>query len=127
MGSQNLTTMIWWASQRRRYNRGLILAGLLAFVCYATVVFVFDERIPDPEITVFTILLQAVGYLIMMGIANVCYYLGPISESIIHPSNPTRFRAVAFALGYWGSASLPFIIPVLLLMLAATQPNRGLE
>jgi len=116
-------TTQWWASQRRRCNTGLVVAGLLAFLCYATVVFTFEKRIPHADITIFTTLFQGIGYLIVMGIANLLYYLGPMAESVIHPSNPARFRTIAFRLGYWGSVSLPFVIPIFLLILVATQPE----
>ncbi len=119
----HLTAWQWWASQRRRYNIGLIVAGLAAFVCYVTVVFTFEERIPNAEITVFTTLFQGIGYLIMIGLANVCFFLGPIAEKTIRPKDVNRFRTITFGLGYWGSVALPFIIPVLLLIEVFVQPS----
>ena len=112
----------WWAGRRRQYNFGLVIAGMLAFVCYATVVFSFESRIPDADITVFTTLFQGVGYLVMMGVANISFFIGPISEQIVRPNDVPRYRSVTFALGYWFSVLLPFIIPVVLLALVITQP-----
>jgi hypothetical protein len=117
-----IPTRQWWSSQRRRYNIGLIVAGISAFICYAAIVFTFEDRIPDAEITLFTIIFQGIGYLIMMGIANLLYYLGPIAEKTIEPNNVSRFRTITFGLGYWGSILLPFFIPILLLILVFTQP-----
>jgi len=118
-----VTTWRWWASRRMRYNRGLIIAGVLAFVCYVTVVFAFASRIPDAEITIFTTVFQGIGYLVMMGIANVIYFIGPISEKVLKPRNPNSYRRIAFGLGYWFSIALPFMIPVFLLILVVTQPS----
>ena len=73
----------WWEQRRLNYNVGLIVSGVLAFVCY---VFVVDRGIstgatPGAEITLFTTAFQAFGYLVMMGVANVCYFAGYFIES----------------------------------------------
>jgi hypothetical protein len=72
-------TRSWWEKRRLRYNVGLVIAGVLAFVCYVVVV---DRGIsigtmPDAEITLFTTAFQGMGYLFMMAVANVCYFAGP--------------------------------------------------
>ncbi len=84
--------------------------------------FAFEARIPDSDITIFTIMFQGVGYLVMMAVANLFYFLGPVSERVIQPSDIMRFRKLTFGLGYWVSVSLPFLIPICLLILVATQP-----
>lgn len=108
-----LTTSEWWGQRRFRYNVGLVISGLLAFIAYASIVFTFEERIPDAEISGFTTIFQAVGYLVAMGIANICYFLGPISERLLKPSDVATFRRNAYNLGFWFSVLLPFSIPVL--------------
>lgn len=118
-----LPTWEWWGSQRLRYNKGLIISGLLAFVLYVAVVSAFSKSMPDAEFTVFTTVFQGIGYLIMMAIANVLFFLGPIAESIINPRDPLRFRVITFGLGYWGSASMPFLIPILFLVQVFTAPG----
>ena len=105
----------WWERRRLRYNIGLVVAGLLAFVCYVGVV---DRGIstgarPGAEITLFTTAFQAIGYLFMMAVANVCYLAGPLSESLVKPSNSARYRRVTYLLGFWFSVLLPFSIPAL--------------
>ncbi|MEE9448991.1 MAG: hypothetical protein V3V72_02985 [Ignavibacteriaceae bacterium] len=105
----------WWESHRLKYNIGLIIAGVLAFVFYTIV---FETKVPfspENEITLFTTLFQGIGYLIMMGIANFFYFLGPISEKIFNPNNVDKFRKVTFNLGFWFTFILPFSIPVMLL------------
>lgn len=108
----------WWASRRLRYNVALVIAGFLAFVCYAMVVdwCIRIETSGDFEITLFTTAFQAVGYLFMMAVANVCYYLGPLLERIIRPTNVAVYRKTAFRLGFWFSVLLPFAIPTTLAM-----------
>ncbi len=105
----------WWESHRLKYNIGLIIAGVLAFVFYTIV---FETKVPfspENEITLFTTLFQGIGYLIMMGIANFFYFLGPISEKIFNTNNVDKFRKVTFNLGFWFTFILPFSIPVMLL------------
>jgi hypothetical protein len=115
----------WWRGQRKRYNIGLIVAGLLAFVLYVGVVEFFqqDKRMADLEITLFTIIFQGVGYLIMMLIANLFFNLGAVAESILDPTNPDRFRTITFNLGFWFSVALPFLIPGLLVLMLIATPQ----
>ncbi len=78
----------------------------------------------DFEVTIFTTFFQGVGYLFMIGIANVCYYLGPVSERVVHPRDPERYRHICFRLGFWFSVLLPFSIPALLATLAVFYPSH---
>ena len=118
----------WWESRRLRYNVGLVLAGILAFAAYVVVIVHFENVItaPDPsendEFSGLTLLIQGFGYLFMMFVANVCFFLGPLSESWLHPRNVDAYRRLAFRLGFWCSVALPFGIPVLLLLLALFYP-----
>ena len=108
----------WWEQRRLRYNIGLVLAGLLAFVCYVVAVDrgISAGAMPGAEITLFTTAFQAIGYLFMMGVANVCYLAGPWSESLVKPTNLDRYRRVTYWLGFWFSVLLPFSIPALVLL-----------
>lgn len=120
-GTVELSAYEWWGRHRLRYNIGLVIAGLLAFVAYAVIVFTFEARIPDADITVFTTLFQAVGYLVAMGIANLCYSLGSVSERILKPKNVTTYREAVYKLGFWFSMLLPFSIPVFIGYVVATN------
>ncbi len=106
---------MWWAQRRLRYNIGLVVAGLLAFAAYVAVVDrgISKGTMPGAEITLFTTAFQGFGYLLMMAIANLCYNLGPWSESIIRPTDIETYRRVAYWLGFWFSVLLPFAIPAL--------------
>jgi hypothetical protein len=91
------------------------LRGVLAFVCYVLVV---DRGIsigtmPEAEITLFTTAFQGMGYLFMMAVANFCYFVGPLSESLVKPTNVDLYRRVTFQLGLWFSVLLPFTNPMI--------------
>lgn len=117
MAETSQPSSAWWGSRRLRYNIGLICAGVLAFVCYAVVCFTLLPRVLDEsqiEVSPFTTLVQGVGYLFMMGIANLCFFLGPFCENFVRPCNVERYRRIAYGLGFWFSVLLPFGIPALL-------------
>ena len=109
----------WWSKMRLKYNYGLIFSGILAFILYVIVVefVVFQSsKNTEIEITLFTTFFQGIGYLILIGIANLFYNLGQISERIVKPKNITKFRKRIFDLGFWFSISLPFLIPLVLII-----------
>ena len=114
----------WWGEQRGRYNLGLVVAGISAFMMYVAVLGIFSHRIPDAEVTLFTMAFQGIGYLFMMGVANLFYFAGPISEAIIRPSNVDGYRKICYRLGYWFSFGLPFLIPTLVAYFALFHPER---
>lgn len=121
----SLPTTQWWASRRLRYNLALVAVGILAFIGYATIVWSFPERLPDAEITLFTILFQGAAYLLAMAIANVCYFLGPLSERMLKPSNVDTYRKVTYGLGLWFSVLLVFSVPGLALLAVVTGSCRA--
>jgi hypothetical protein len=113
----------WWSAHRLRYNVGLVVAGILAFIAYVAVGSTMLPPDADFEVKIFTTLFQGIGYLFMMGLANAFYFLGPLSERVIRPRDPQRYRRNCFRLGFWFSVLLPFSIPVLLAALAVFHPN----
>jgi hypothetical protein len=130
MESTPISTNAWWAARRMRYNIGLVIAGILAFIAYCIVCQGLLPRVLDQseiEITIFTTLFQGIGYLVMMGVANVLYFLGPLSERIIRPTNIDKYRRTCYALGFWFSVLLPFSIPMLLTILVLFFPNYWKE
>jgi hypothetical protein len=123
-------TEMWWASRRLPYNIGLLVAGTVGFGLYAVAVDrCVDLRAPgDWEITIFTTLFQGFTYLVMMGVANLCYYLGPWSERLVRPTNVAGYRRIMFGLGFWFSVLLPFAPSALLFVtcaLHAGQENKS--
>ena len=126
-GVDATSTFAWWRARRLHYNFGLVVAGVLAFICYLTVCFVLLPRVLDPsEIneTPFTMLLQGMGYLLAMGVANVFFFLGPVSERVVRPTNVERYRVVCYRMGFWFSCLLPFGVPALLTGLVLFFPGH---
>ncbi|MGE0459729.1 MAG: hypothetical protein AB7O56_16155 [Bauldia sp.] len=103
----------WWQARRLRYNVALATSGLAAYVLAILISVAFGDA-------VFATLGEAAGqtlflgslFLVVMGIANVCYLLGPFGEAWLRPRDVERYRETAFAMGFWGSAALPFLVPL---------------
>ena len=116
---------IWWGKRRRLYNRALVLAGLGSFAAYAAIVSVRGRTDSTYEITLFTIVPQAFGYLIAMALANVCYGLGPWCERRLQMREAEResFRLWCFGAGLAFSVALPFLIPVIVWFHPTPCPN----
>jgi len=112
------TSKQWWASRRLKYNIGLIIAGISAFILYviagSTLIMPYDENF---EITLFTTVFQGIGYLLMMLIANLFYNLGHIADKKFNKVNDERFRERLFNIGYWFSFALPFLIPAMIVIM----------
>ena len=119
----SLSPSAWWSAHRLRYNVALVVAGILAFITYVAVGSILLPPDADFEVTLFTTLFQGIGYLFMIGVANVFYFLGPLSERMVRPLDPERYRRICFRLGFWFSVLLPFSIPTLLAFLALFHPT----
>jgi len=107
----------WWSERRRKYNKGLVIAGFTAFIAYA----VLGELLIAPydryfEITLFTTLFQGIGYLFMVLVANLFYNLGPFLDKHFNTKNSNFFRNSLFYLGFWFSVGLPFLIPAMIIV-----------
>lgn len=109
------TSKQWWASRRLKYNKGLVIAGLLAFLLYAILgsLLIRDYF----EITLITTAFQGLSYLFMMGIANIFYGIGPLVDGLYNRQNDERSRQRLFNFGYWFFFLLPFSIPLLVLVM----------
>jgi hypothetical protein len=108
----------WWEERRSSYNRALVIAGILAYITYVIVCETLLPSTADYEITVFTTLFHGIGYLLMMGVANVCFFLGPVSEKYFRPTDISSYRRLCYRLGFWFSVCLPFSIPMLLMLMS---------
>ena len=115
--SDSLTRKQWWAKNRIKYNIGLIIAGLTAFITYAVLggllIAPYDNGF---EVTLFTMFFQGTGYLFMMLVANLFYNLGPFVDRHYNKDNSEIFRQRLFNLGFWFSVGLPFLIPALIII-----------
>ena len=124
-----LSTSEWWSAQRGPYNFALLIAGVIAFVTCEVLAFTVIARIdPYIEITIFALIVQSFLFSLLMGLglglANLFYFLGPISERLLRPEDPRRFRVIAYGVGYWFSVLLPFAVPTLLLYSALFHPDQ---
>jgi hypothetical protein len=111
----------WWGRHRLRYNIGLVIASSLACACYLIVGWWGDSIFGTPVPTAITtarllqeLLPEAIVCLILVVMANICYYAGPLFEIIVRPRNVDRFRRIIFRLGFGLSVLLPFAVPGLL-------------
>ena len=71
--------------------------------------------IKDFKVTGFTLFFGAIGYGILMGIANVFYGLGNLVDVTFNPAGKESFRIKLYNTGFWFSVALPFTIPLLVL------------
>lgn len=107
----------WWKNKRIKYNKGLIVAGFTAFAIYAILgIFLIAPHDEEFEITLFTIFFQSIGYLLMMGLANVCYNLGYMVDKHYNKDNNQAYRQRLFNFGFWFSVLLPFLVPILVII-----------
>ena len=118
-----MTAWSWWNGKRVSYNFGLVISGILAFIAYCSIIWSNSDIIEDADITILTTLVQGVGYLFMMFVANICYCGGPIAELILKPKEIDMFRSKLFIFGFCFSVILPFSIPSLLLSLVIFYPE----
>lgn len=102
------------------------MSGPLAFVCYVAVGFwgISIGAIQDPYTSIpLMVVTHGMGYLVMMAVANICYYVGPFSEEFVKPTDLDGYRRITFGLGFWFSVLLPFSIPALLVILCLIRPS----
>lgn len=88
-----------WEARRKPYNQALLISGALAFFVYAIIGNFFLSKSEDFEITLFTLILQGIGFGIAMGIANGCYSIGSHVESFLSRSSVASYRIVAYRSG----------------------------
>jgi len=109
----------WWFKKRSKYNKGLIIGGFFALVLYFLLGVIIIEPREELEATLFTTLFQGIAYLIAIGLANIFYTLGSITDLLFNITNSNSFRERLFASGYWFSVLLPsvFISSIMLYIL----------
>jgi hypothetical protein len=113
----------WWQARRLRYNLTLAAGGWIAYGLAVGLNYGFHHPVwknwrGGLGMTIFL----GVVFLVVMGIANVCYLLGPAVERSVNPADIGRYRRKAFAMGLWGSLAVPFTFPaVQLAMLLANS------
>jgi hypothetical protein len=111
-------TWSWWQARRLRYNLTLAAAGWIAYFAAVALNYAFGHAVwADPRGAIGVTLFMGTWFLVVMGIANVCYLLGPAVEAWVRPADLGRYRRTAFAMGLWGSFAVPFVFPLVNLAL----------
>jgi hypothetical protein len=113
----------WWSAQRRRYNMALFVAAPISAATLFAVWGLFEDRLPCLEITGASIVLGSILCLIGLGLANICYGLGPLSERLARPGDTAAFRRWTDGAGLAFSLLLVFSPPILNLALAIAFPH----
>ena len=107
----------WWSKKRTLYNFGLISSGIISFFLYAflgeKLIMPYDNEF---EITLFTVIFQGIGFLIMLLFANLFYNLGYFADIKFNKKNSTNFRVNLFIFGFFFSIFLPLLIPILIVL-----------
>ena len=104
---------LWWEARRLRYNVALALAGWAAYALFCVLMLTYNAPVFFSWRQVLgQTLFMGAGYLVVMGVANVLYLLGVLTESIARPEDVDHFRERTWAIGFWGSIALPFLFPL---------------
>lgn len=106
-------TWRWWESRRLRYNIGLAIAGALAWALFAIEASLLTDWF---SLSASVTLAQGLAWLVAMGVANLAFFLGPVSERIFKPDDPEAYRRRIFGLGFWFSMAVPFLFPAVTLI-----------
>lgn len=104
---------LWWEARRLRYNVGLTTSGWCAYALFWLLHFSFDWTPASSwQGAMGMTLFLGAGFLFLMGLANIFYLLGILTESIARPTDLDQFRTDTWNLGFWGSIALPFLFPL---------------
>lgn len=121
-GGSRSDAWTWWEARRLKYNLTLAIGGGVAYAMAVAVNYAFGHPVwSDWRGALGITLFLGVGYLLVMGVANVCYLLGPAAEGWNHPADVDAYRRRAWALGRWGSLLVPFSFPLVLLAISIAQ------
>jgi hypothetical protein len=121
-GSAESDAWAWWEGRRLKYNVTLALGGLVAYALAVGVNYAFGHPVwRDMRGALGVTLFLGVGYLLVMGAANVLYLLGATVERWTRPADVDTYRRRAWALGRWGSLIVPFSFPLVQLAMSIAQ------
>jgi hypothetical protein len=106
-------TWSWWQAGRLRYNLTLAAGGWVAYAVAVGLNYAFGHPVwRDWRGGLGMTIFLGTIYLVVMGVANVCYLLGPVVEGWVRPADVERYRKHAFAMGLWGSLAVPAVFPL---------------
>lgn len=103
----------WWQARRLRYNLTLAAGGWISYALGIGLNYAFDHPVwKDWRGGLSMTIFLGTVFLVVMGIANVFYLLGPAVEGWARPAEIDRYRRNAYAMGLWGSLLVPAIFPL---------------
>lgn len=102
----------WWQSRRLGYNLALAAVGWTAYGLFVGELYAFGKSPWESwQGGVAMTLFLGIAYLLFMGAANVCFLLGPWTETWAAPADRPNYRKIAWRMGFWGSLAVPFAFP----------------
>ena len=102
----------WWQARRLRYNLILAAAGWIAYGLAVGLNYAFSHPVwKDWRGGLGMTIVLGLVWLVVMGIANVAFLLGPAVEGSVKPADLAGYRRTAWRMGLWGSAAVPFLFP----------------
>lgn len=121
-GGVQIDAWAWWEARRLKYNLTLAVGGIVAYGLAVATNYAFGHPIwSEWRGALGVTLFLGVGYLLVIGIANIFYLLGPAVEGWNRPGDVDAYRRRAWALGRWCSLIVPFSFPVVQLALLIAQ------
>lgn len=99
-------TWAWWQARRLRYNLTLAAGGWAGYAVGVSLNYAFDHPVwRDWRGGLGMTIFLGTVFLVVMGIANGCYLLGPAVEAWVGPVDVDRYRRTAFSIGALGFAA----------------------
>ena len=103
----------WWQARRLRYNLTLAAGGWIAYAVALGLNYAFGHPVwKDWRGGLGMTIFLGPAFLVVMGVANIAYLLGPAVEGWARPADVGRYRRNAYAMGLWGSFAVPFAFPL---------------
>ena len=101
-------------------------AGWLAYGLFVAEFYAFGRPVwKNWQGAVSMTLFLGAAFLMLMGIANVCFLLGPWTEKVARPDNVQGFRNTAWRMGFFGSLAVPFLFPLTNLAMLIAQSGSS--
>jgi hypothetical protein len=116
----------WWQAGRLRYNLAFAAGGWVAYGIAVGLNYAFGHPVwRDWRGGLGMTIFLGTVYLVVMGLANVCYLLGPAVEGWVKPADIERYRRNAYAMGLWGSLAVPAVFPLVQLAVLIAHSGGG--
>jgi len=102
----------WWEQNRPKYNIGLILSGVLAYIF----IFIIEGH---KNFNLFALIFQGIASFVFIGFANLFYFLGPLADKIFNKQHNPTFRVRLFNFGFGFSILIPILFVIMFIIFPA--------